>query len=87
MPIMPLKQIIAFREANADRFTLGDVMGMVEVLSAKLADHPRVPVACGDDYPLDGYFVFPEPWQVDSDTLSGIDLGLSRSARVRVRHQ
>ncbi len=40
-----------------------------------LADHPQVPVACGDDYPLDGYFVFPEPWQVDSDTLSGIDLG------------
>jgi inosine-uridine nucleoside N-ribohydrolase len=32
-------------------------------------------VACGDDFPLDGYFVFPEPWQVDSDTLSGIDLG------------
>ncbi len=41
----------------------------------KLAGHPMVPVACGDDYPLDGYFVFPEPWQVDSDTLSGIDLG------------
>ncbi len=40
-----------------------------------LAGHPSVPVACGDDYPLDGYFVFPEPWQVDSDTLSGIDLG------------
>ena len=31
-------------------------------------------VACGDDVPLDGYFVFPEPWQVDSDTLSGIQL-------------
>ncbi len=40
-----------------------------------LANHPQVPVGCGDDYPLDGYFVFPEPWQVDSDTLSGIDLG------------
>ncbi|MEE4192060.1 MAG: nucleoside hydrolase [Halieaceae bacterium] len=41
----------------------------------KLAGHEQVPVACGDDYPLDGFFVFPEPWQVDSDTLSGIDLG------------
>jgi pyrimidine-specific ribonucleoside hydrolase len=41
----------------------------------RLAGHRPVPVACGDDFPLDGYFVFPEPWQVDSDTLSGIDLG------------
>ena len=32
-------------------------------------------MACGDDHPLDGYFEFPKPWQVDSDTLSGIDLG------------
>lgn len=41
----------------------------------RLAEHPQVPVACGDDYPLDGYFVFPAPWQVDSDTLTGIDIG------------
>ncbi len=41
----------------------------------QLAGHELVPVACGDDHPLDGYFVFPEPWQVDSDTLSGIDIG------------
>lgn len=31
-----------------------------------------IPVACGDDYPLDGYFVFPEAWRKDSDTLSGV---------------
>lgn len=29
-------------------------------------------VACGDDYPLDGYFAFPEPWRVQADTLSGV---------------
>jgi inosine-uridine nucleoside N-ribohydrolase len=40
-----------------------------------LAGQFGTPVACGDAYPLDGYFVFPEPWQVDSDTLSGIDIG------------
>lgn len=34
----------------------------------------KTQVACGDEYPLDGYFVFPEPWQLDSDTLSGIEL-------------
>jgi len=32
----------------------------------------KIPVAAGDPYPLDGYFVFPEPWQKDSDTLSGV---------------
>jgi pyrimidine-specific ribonucleoside hydrolase len=40
-----------------------------------------IPVACGDDYPLDGYFVFPETWRVDSDTLSGVPVKKSeRSA-------
>lgn len=41
----------------------------------KLARHADLPVSCGDDYPLDGYFIFPEPWRDDSNTLSGIDLG------------
>lgn len=40
--------------------------------------------ACGDDYPLDGYFVFPEPWQVDSDTLSGIKLKTAEKGRFPV---
>ncbi|WP_051234527.1 nucleoside hydrolase [Marinimicrobium agarilyticum] len=39
---------------------------------------PEIPVACGDDYPLDGYFVFPEPWRKDSDTLSGVELPASK---------
>ncbi|MCM2680205.1 nucleoside hydrolase [Echinimonas agarilytica] len=30
--------------------------------------------SCGDSEPLDGYAVFPEPWRVDSDTLSGVPL-------------
>ncbi|MEL7043982.1 MAG: nucleoside hydrolase, partial [Pseudomonadota bacterium] len=34
--------------------------------------HSRVPVACGDAHPLDGYFVFPEAWQKDMDRLSGV---------------
>ncbi|MEM9760184.1 MAG: nucleoside hydrolase [Pseudomonadota bacterium] len=34
--------------------------------------HSQVPVACGDAYPLDGYFVFPEAWQDDMDRLSGV---------------
>lgn len=37
-----------------------------------------IPVACGDDYPLDGYFVFPEAWRVDSDTLSGVSIPASK---------
>ena len=32
----------------------------------------NIPVACGDNYPLDGYFVFPKAWRKDSDTLSGV---------------
>lgn len=39
-----------------------------------------IPVACGDDYPLDGYFVFPDAWRKDSDTLSGV--ALKPSSRV-----
>lgn len=39
-------------------------------------DH--IPVACGDATPLDGYFVFPEPWQLDSDTLSGVSIPASQ---------
>ncbi|WP_439510341.1 nucleoside hydrolase [Marinimicrobium koreense] len=38
---------------------------------------PEIPVACGDDYPLEGYFVFPEAWRKDSDTLSGVQLPAS----------
>ncbi len=36
-----------------------------------------VAVACGDDYPLDGYFAFPEPWRKQADTLSGVEIPAS----------
>lgn len=47
-------------------------------LSGKVSK--TIPVACGDDYPLDGYFVFPEAWRTDSDTLSGVPI--KPSARI-----
>ena len=31
-----------------------------------------VVIACGDDYPLDGFFAFPEKWRTQADTLSGV---------------
>ncbi len=34
----------------------------------------QIPVAAGDAYPMDGYFVFPAPWQKDADTLSGVPI-------------
>ncbi len=34
----------------------------------------EVPVSCGDPWPLDGYFVFPVPWQEDMDILSGVKI-------------
>lgn len=37
-----------------------------------LSNSPNVPFACGDDYPLDGYFAFPAPWRKQADTLSGV---------------
>ncbi len=46
-----------------------------------LADLTRpgnsVPVACGDPWPLDGYFVFPTAWQEDMDRLSGVPVPAS----------
>lgn len=42
-----------------------------------LTPQQDVRIACGDDYPLDGYFTFPEPWRVQADTLSGVELTAS----------
>lgn len=52
----------------------------------------HVEVACGDDYPLDGYFAFPEPWRVQADTLSGVtipdsDRPVSKDHAVEVIHK
>jgi pyrimidine-specific ribonucleoside hydrolase len=37
-----------------------------------LSNSPHVPFACGNDYPIDGYFAFPAPWRKQADTLSGV---------------
>ena len=42
--------------------------------------HSTVPVSCGDDYPTDGYFVFPVPWQEDMERLSGVAVAPSERA-------
>jgi pyrimidine-specific ribonucleoside hydrolase len=39
-----------------------------------LTQETDVVIGCGDDYPLDGYFAFPEPWRVQADTLSGVKI-------------
>ncbi|CAN5269186.1 hypothetical protein BH09PSE6_BH09PSE6_33960 [soil metagenome] len=36
-----------------------------------------VPYDCSNPAPLDGWFVFPEPWRTDSDRLSGVQLPAS----------
>lgn len=33
-----------------------------------------IPVACGDEQPLDGFHSYPEPWRVAADTLYGAQL-------------
>lgn len=43
-----------------------------------LTEAGEVVIACGDDYPMDGYFAFPEPWRVQADTLSGVALPPSK---------
>ncbi|GLS25705.1 nucleoside hydrolase [Marinibactrum halimedae] len=50
--------------------------GVENVISLlELADNTQpIPVAHGDAYPLDGYFVFPVEWRDDSDTLSGVPI-------------
>lgn len=51
-----------------------------------------VVIACGDDYPLDGFFAFPEPWRIQADTLSGValpksDRPISKLHAVEVLHK
>ncbi len=50
-----------------------------------LTEQKDVAIACGDDYPLDGYFAFPEPWRQQADTLSGVNLPPSQRP-VKTQH-
>ncbi|BFM05068.1 nucleoside hydrolase [Halioxenophilus aromaticivorans] len=57
-----------------------------------LTPQKDVAVACGDDYPLDGFFAFPEPWRQQADTLSGVALPpsqrpVSQQHAVELLHQ
>ncbi len=45
-----------------------------QALLALVGRGANVPVACGDAWPMDGYFVFPAPWRQDSDTLYGVSI-------------
>jgi len=45
-----------------------------QALLALVGRGATVPIACGDAWPLDGFFVFPEPWRHDSDTLYGVSI-------------
>lgn len=37
-----------------------------------LSTSADVPFACGNHYPIDGYFAFPAPWRHQTNTLSGV---------------
>lgn len=39
-----------------------------------LTPQQNVAIACGDDFPMDGFFTFPDPWRTQADTLSGVPL-------------
>ena len=41
-------------------------------------------IACGDDFPLEGFFAFPEPWRIQADTLSGVNIPASKRAVSKV---
>ncbi|WP_317932179.1 nucleoside hydrolase [Halioxenophilus sp. WMMB6] len=52
----------------------------------------EVSFGCGDDYPMDGFFVFPDPWREQADTLSGVavpasDRIASEAHAVEIIHQ
>ena len=53
--------------------------GVVNALALMDLSDPesQVPAACGDPWPLEGYFVFPVAWQEDMDILSGVPIPAS----------
>jgi len=53
---------------------IDNVQSLLDISAAK----SDIIVGCGDSYPLEGYFIFPKPWQQDSDTLSGVPIAPSK---------
>ena len=52
-------------------------LNALALLDMSLPDS-NVPVACGDKWPLDGYFVFPEAWQKNIDSLYNVPVPASQ---------
>jgi len=69
-------ELLAVTSNGAGETRCGPAMKNIAAL-LDLAEAGEVQIACGDDYPLDGYFAFPEPWRQQADTLSGIPLPAS----------
>ncbi|MAQ99764.1 MAG: nucleoside hydrolase [Oceanospirillaceae bacterium] len=59
--------------SSGESHCLPGLNNIQKLLALSPQDH-EVGIACGPDYPLQGYFVFPEAWRTDSDTLSGVPL-------------
>lgn len=57
-----------------------------------LATEDEIVIGCGDAYPIDGYFTFPEPWRQQADTLSGVEIAdgtlpITAKHPVRIIHE
>ncbi len=68
----PGVELLAVTVAASGEAHCGPGMRNALALLELVDPQSRVPVACGDSYPVDGYFVFPEAWQEDMDSLSGV---------------
>lgn len=68
----PRVELLAVTVAGSGEAHCGPGVDNALALLDLVDPHSEVPVSCGDAYPLDGYFVFPVPWQKDMDTLSGV---------------
>lgn len=67
----PSIDLLAVTANGAGETRCGPAMANIPAL-LDLTDIGDVAIACGDDFPLDGYFAFPEPWRQQADTLSGV---------------
>ena len=66
-------ELVAVTSNGAGETRCGPALDNIGAL-LDLTATSEVEITCGDDYPMDGYFAFPEPWRQQADTLSGITL-------------
>lgn len=69
----PKAELLAVTTNGAGETRCAPAMRNIPALLA-LSDANPVPFACGDAFPLDGFFAFPEPWRTQADTLSGVQI-------------